>query len=455
MVHAQERVSPDTSVAAIIQKQFGERQVSASLYYPSAVKRFYTARQFSPVWVVKQKNQKSTWAAMLMIDCVLQYGLAHEDYHPKELLYDKLHLILEEPEKITNLQKARFDIILTDAMINLVNNLHFGKLNPYYTSARIDSEMINGFDAAQVLTLALGEADLMNNINAVQPRSKQYQDLQYQMYLIKEVYTGDCYETPEADVRRIAINMERLRWVGIEGDSYIQINIPSYSLTYYRPDTSYQFKVVVGKPSTPTPTLESMITHFTSAPEWKVPAKIFRKELLPKAIRDTAFLMNNHYAIYDRQGRFVDDRASLLLVKKNPENYYMTQSSGCDNALGLVVFRFKNIYDIYLHDTPEQKLFAKKERAFSHGCIRVEQAQKLAALLLNHDGTPGKIFTLLQAINNYQTKNFVLKTPVPIKVTYLTCEVINGYPVVYKDIYDLDERLEMQLYNIGQNLSKR
>jgi murein L,D-transpeptidase YcbB/YkuD len=121
--------------------------------------------------------------------------------------------------------------------------------------------------------------------------------------------------------------------------------------------------------------------------------------------------------------------------------------------LGNIVFRFQNIYDIYLHDTPEKQLFGKDERAFSHSCIRVENAQHLAELLLEYGDDTNKIPILNKAVKSHLTKNISLKKPVPIKITYLTCEVKEGLTIVYKDIYNLDKSLEMALYNTTETLT--
>jgi murein L,D-transpeptidase YcbB/YkuD len=393
---------------------------------------------------------------MLLLDCVLQYGLAHEDYHPKELLYDPLHTMLEEPQKISNDRKARFDILLTDALITFMNNLHYGKLNPTYPSSKIDDGIDIPFHAETALASAMEQKDFMNAVVSVQPKSKQYAAMQDRMRLLKGQYQGDCYSIPEEEVRKIAINMERLRWAEIDGDTYVQINIPSYTLNFYQPDTVYEFKVVVGKTSAPTPSLNSDITYLTTFPEWKIPQKIFTKEILPKALKDTGYLNNNHYTIYDKSGNYVaPTRAKLLHVKYHPQLYYARQSSGCDNALGNIVFRFFNVYDIYLHDTPEQQLFKKTERAFSHSCVRVENAKELALLLLKYNNDAIKITLFNKALRSHQTRNISLKKSVPIKITYLTCEVKEGLVTNYKDIYNLDKSLEIALYNTTQTVTMK
>lgn len=446
-------VSGDTSLSSEINRQLATNALN--LYYPKSVKRFYAQNNYQSPWIKPQSGTGTTWQAMLMIDCVLQFGLSHNDYHPKDLLYPELHNILEKPGTVSIDRQARFDIMLTDAMINFINNLHFGKLNPDYPADKID-DLLTGFRAEKILANALLQTDLMTAIGNVQPKSKEYADMQDHMRQWTGQFTGDCYEVPESDIRRLAINMERVRWAGEDSAIFIQINIPSYTLKLYTPDSIYEFKVVVGKPEKPTPTLQSQINYFTTAPEWKVPNKIFRKELLPKALLDSAFIENNHFAIYDNKANYVEaSKANLVLVKNSPRNYHATQSSGCDNALGSIVFRFPNIYDIYLHDTPEQQLFSKNERDFSHGCVRVENAAKLAALLLKYSGSEYKTTAMQKALANNKTQNFTLQKPVPVKITYLTSEVHQGEVLTYKDVYNLDTNLEMIFYNSNRLFTTR
>ena len=106
-----------------------------------------------------------------------------------------------------------------------------------------------------------------------------------------------------------------------------------------------------------------------------------------------------------------------------------------------MVFRFENTYGIYLHDTSQKQLFNNEERALSHGCIRVQQADKFAELLLENDGSEDQLPILKNAMAGYKRKDFVLKQPIPIIITYLTCSIKNGTVVFYKDIYHLDSDL--------------
>lgn len=439
----------DTSVTAVIRNLITANAGKKTFYYPKSLERFYGRYEFQPKWITPDNDNKKTWEALLMFDCVLQFGLNHADYHPKELLFTTMHDILEKPLTVSASQKAWFDLLLSDALIAFMNHLHYGKLNPLYTRDILDKGETAGFCAEDILTEAMTKNDFMSAVLNVQPKIKEYVLMQDYMRLLKGQYVGDCYEAPEGIVRKLAINMERLRWAAINEDSFIHINIPSYILKLHLPDTTYRFKVVVGKPMNPTAVLRSSITYFSTAPDWKVPKKIFVKEMLPKALKNPLFLENNHLTIYNNQGNSVaTDKDSLMMVKKNPERYFMRQSAGCDNALGLVVFRFQNPYDIYLHDTPEQQFFERDVRALSHGCIRVQYAEKLASILLRVDGQEQKIKVLHQAMANYQPKNFNLRKSIPLIITYLTCEVNEDGVVEYDDIYKQDKALELAFYGV-------
>lgn len=443
----------DSTISASIKTTIAR---SAGLYFPASVKRFYENNHYQLTWIAPATVKTHAAEAMLLLDCVLQFGLNYADYHPKHLTYQKLNALTKDFYSEPDSEKTQFDIMLTDALITYMNHLHYGKLNPYYPTDKIEAATVTGFNAAATLAEALAEKDFMSAFLTVQPQSAAYRALQYHMHLLTGLYVGDCYETPDSVIRKIAVNMERLRWMNSNSETYIDVNIPSYTLTFHQADTETQFKVIVGKPDAPTPTLQSAISYFETAPEWRIPQKIFKTETLVKALNNKDYLENSHIAIYSRNGKLIEiNKARLFRIKQSPGNYYATQSSGCDNSLGLIVFRFANIYDIYLHDTPEQNLFAKNERAFSHGCIRVEQAEKLAGLLLKNEGSEGKIPAVHNDIATLKHQIFTLKKPVPIKVTYLTCSVNKGILIMYKDIYKLDNSLEMALYSTELPLAMR
>ena len=212
------------------------------LYYPNSVERFYKATGFRLAWIAPDTVKTHAWDAMLLLDCVIQYGLNHADYHPGQLLYPKLHELIENPGK-SNKQTAFYDIMLTDAVIAFANNLHYGRLNPEWPAAKIDNKPKAGFRAEDVLTNALNQKDFYSAIISAQPTSASYRSMQYKMHLVTGLYTGDCYETPESVIRLMAVNLERMRWVNGNVSNFIAINIPSKILSYYINDTVYRFKI--------------------------------------------------------------------------------------------------------------------------------------------------------------------------------------------------------------------
>ena len=436
-----------TEISSELSGQLFNAEGLTELHLPNSVKRFYIENGFQPVWIKSQDETGHTWQAMLMLSCVVEFGLTPLDYHPDKLSQDTLFTMLNSPEKFGSGVKARYEIVLTDAMLTFINHLHYGKLNPEYTSQRIDKFENLPFRANEMLLQALDVEDLMSAVADVQPKNKLYQDLQSYLHLAKGQYLDDCYELPEADLRLAAINMERLRWADLKDEFHLHVNIPTYTLDVHQSDSIHSYKVIVGRRQTQTPIFSSSITHFSTAPDWLVPKNIFVKELLPKAVQQPDYLETHHYKVYDQQGNRIEaDKSMLREISKNPAGYSMRQSSGPNSALGAVVFRFPNRFNVYLHDTPEKKLFSRDKRAFSHGCIRVEKALDLAALLLQYDGASDKIQQMRENAALYHKSDFKLTKPVPIKVTYITCTFKDGQVVRYDDIYGLDKDLEMKLF---------
>ncbi|MFD0940224.1 L,D-transpeptidase family protein [Pedobacter boryungensis] len=427
--------------------QLNNPQMLKRLNFPNTVKRFYEKSNFETNWLTSEENSGPTVMAMLLLDCVKQYGLQLRDYHPEILTYEKLHNLFSVNSQISTAQKIEFELMLSDAMVSMINNLHYGAFNPTLNRFSIDNGIKGGLYADVFLHTAIKSPNLRETILTVQPNIDQYKQLQAYMKLIMGQYACDSYETPEQEIRTIAINMERLRWIGIENSSYLFVNIPSFKLTYYTNDKTLEYKIVVGKASTPTPTLVSTIGYLETAPDWKIPSKIFINEMLPKAQKDLAYFENNHMAVYDQKEHFVPINVQTLAqIKQNPKIYHARQTAGCDNALGKVVFRFANPHDIYLHDTPEQQYFSQSKRAFSHGCIRVSNAEQLAQILMENDGQGNRIADLKKSMANYNKQRFALKKPLPIIITYLTITVEDGLLAKHADIYLKDKSLENKMF---------
>lgn len=438
-----------------LSKQLNDAHLLHQLNFPNSVKRFYAQPVFEPNWLRSEENIAPTVSAMLLLDCVKQFGLQHASYHPNILTYERMYAILAKKNGVPAAKKVEFELMLTDAMISMINHLHFGAYNPSLSPSEIDNGIPGRLKAEEFLRTATASRNVMDTILTVQPKIEQYRELQGYMKLIAGQYLCDSYETPALELKKIAMNMERLRWISLDQDTYLHVNIPSFQLFYQRGNTMLQYKVVVGSAVTPTPTLQSAVYLIETGPDWKVPEKIFINELLPKAIKDNAFFENNHMVVYDTKANPVSiNKTTLNTIKENPKKYFLRQSAGCDNALGKVVFRFANSYAIYLHDTPDQLYFKKAKRALSHGCIRVENAGKLGALLLQQDHQEKMIEPLTSAIETYTKATFQLNHPVPIIITYLTYTVQDKLLIKHNDVYHLDLALEQLMYGKVEQLNK-
>ncbi|HEX9365759.1 MAG TPA: L,D-transpeptidase family protein [Vicinamibacterales bacterium] len=240
-------------------------------------------------------------------------------------------------------------------------------------------------------------------------------------------------------LQQITLNLERWRWLPSDlGERYILVNIPEYRLEVWDHATvPLSMRVVVGKRDTPTPIFTDAMTHVVFAPYWNVPSAIAKNETVPHALRDPAFLQRTHMDVLDKDGRPVDP-ASI-----DPENlgaYRFRQRPGSSNSLGLVKFMFPNQFNVYLHDTPVDSLFARATRSFSHGCVRIEQPDKLAQYVLG-DQPSWTAERISQAMHAGEEMTVKLTHPLPVYLGYWTARIsADGIPQFRDDLYGIDAR---------------
>jgi murein L,D-transpeptidase YcbB/YkuD len=215
------------------------------------------------------------------------------------------------------------------------------------------------------------------------------------------------------------------------------VNIPSASLFVYQNDSLLlSSKIIAGKPSTPTPTLSSAITDVIVYPYWNVPHKIATRELLPQIKRNRSFLTSNGFEVLSSSGRVLDpSQINWHSLSSSNFPYTLRQSTGCDNALGVLKFNFYNPFTVYLHDTPYKGLFFLNKRFFSHGCMRVEKPIELSQLLLQEKASD--IDTLIRTcLKDQKPHDIKLEKPLPILVLYSTVWFNESGDVrFYEDVY--------------------
>jgi len=237
-----------------------------------------------------------------------------------------------------------------------------------------------------------------------------------------------------------ALNTIRcLRCIRTQYPRVIAVNIPSATLLLYNADTVLmESRTVVGKYSTRTPTLGSIVTEVVLYPYWMVPGKIATKELLPLIKRSSAFLDANNFQVLNLQGKVVNP-ATIDWTGLNAGNfpYILRQSTGCDNALGILKLNFYSPFGVYLHDTPWKSMFGFNKRYFSHGCIRVEKAIELARFVLNDNTVAIDTITEKGCLQNQKPISVPALQKVPLFVLYNTAWADSSGTVrFYEDVYE-------------------
>lgn len=233
-------------------------------------------------------------------------------------------------------------------------------------------------------------------------------------------------------IEQILINMNRMMWMpDITSQQLIEVNIPEFMLNVYEGTAkAFAIKVVVGKEGANTTMFSGDLNQIVFSPYWNIPSSIVEEEILPAMKKDANYLQKHH----------------MEIVSKKDSVPELRQVPGNDNPLGKVKFLFPNSYDIYFHDTPAKGLFEKSKRAFSHGCIRLQDARKLANYLLKDDASwnPEKID---QAMNSGKEQYVRVKKPVPVAITYFTAWVDEYGQLNFRDdIYKHDEKTREKLF---------
>ncbi len=240
-------------------------------------------------------------------------------------------------------------------------------------------------------------------------------------------------------IRQLRINMERLRWLPRDlGERYVLVNIAGFRLTAAEQGKHVlNMRIIVGRNYRSTPSFDSSISHMILNPYWNVPASIARKDLLPKQQNDASYFSTagiKVYSGYNSNSEALDPATIDWHKIKKGFPYVLRQDPGHKNALGTIKFMFANPFNIYLHDTPSKRLFAKDIRTFSSGCIRLEKPMELAAFSLgNQNGLSDR--------KSKKTVRINLPEPLPIYVVYMTTWVDNQNKVHFsRDIYGRDKR---------------
>jgi murein L,D-transpeptidase YcbB/YkuD len=248
------------------------------------------------------------------------------------------------------------------------------------------------------------------------------------------------------NIQKLAMNMERVRWLPRElGQRHVFVNQAAFELRLMDRETiRWSTKVIVGKPETQTAVFSDEMETVVINPYWGVPQSIIRYEMMPRLARDRRYLDRLGYEVVNSKGRIVSSRSVNWWAYGRTIPFGVRQPPGDGNALGRIKFLFPNSHDIYMHDTPTKELFAEPVRAFSHGCVRVENPRQMAEHVL---GWQRK--RVDDMIATGQNRNISLDKHIPVHLNYFTAwPDESGKVVFYPDVYNRDTRLDKALNTI-------
>ena len=245
-------------------------------------------------------------------------------------------------------------------------------------------------------------------------------------------------------IDQIKINLERYRWISKElGTHYVLVNIADYSMQVLKNEKlTFKEKVIVGKPFRKTPVFSSKMSYMVVNPTWTVPPTILFNDILPEVKKNPGYLATKNIRVLQGQGSSVSiiDPYTIDWTALSRGNfpYILRQDPGPINALGVVKFMFPNQYNVYIHDTPSKELFERSDRAFSSGCIRLNNPLSFAKYLLQEDPKWNEE-RLNKVIANGMEQSIMLDKPLNVHILYLTSWVDNGQVHFRNDLYQRDK----------------
>lgn len=399
---------------------------------------------------VDPESLKTTWniqrtSPELRIDLRLESALAggsirksFEELYPSFTIYKKmrdgLRQLFDDQSRFTREPVAAWKPLKTDKSVKLgeSNNIipeirkrlyFWGFLQPYET----DEEKV--YDSI-----------MESGIKILQKRHGMEPD-----GVIGQGTIHAANQTPEDLISTASVNLERLRWLpdSIKDLELILVNTANFQLDFIqRRDTVLSSRVIVGKSYHSTPQFSAPMSYIVFSPTWTVPSSITRNEIIPAVKKDNQYLAKKNMKLLTSSGTVVDPN-TVDWNKVTPRNfpYIVRQEPGEQNALGLVKFMFPNKYSVYIHDTPSRSLFAREDRALSHGCIRIQKPFELAKLLLSFDSNWNDEKIRL-AMKQAREQTVMLDRKIPVVILYLTYWTdAMGNPYFRRDIYNRDAEI--------------
>ncbi len=414
----------------------------------TGVRAFYQARAFAPLWLDGNAPSPRAKDAIAFLRNVGADGLDPTDY-PAPGFADA------SPERL-----AADELRLTNSVLTFVRHASIGRMAFSRVSGSVYYDLKSP-DPADVLGKLAATDNIGRMLDGFHPQHKAYKALKAELakarsgkVVVSEAATapkvmkptkskkGRHADEPTVQAKPAAVsidtimaNMERWRWMPHDlGATYVAVNVPDYTLKVVKNDAPvWSTRIVVGKPGgQATPLLTETMKFITVNPTWNVPPSIIHNEYLPALARDPGALA----------------RVGLQVGRNRDGSIRIFQPPGERNALGRIRFNFPNRFLVYQHDTPQKHLFDHTARAYSHGCMRVQNPDQYAEVLLSlSQPEEGYTANRIRSLYGKGERGITFKTPIPVHITYQTAFVDDaGKLQVRPDVYGLDKTMIAMLH---------
>lgn len=404
---------------------------------PRELRAFYAARDHRPIWFRDGAAGEEAQALLRLIASARYDGLDPDDYKPRAIL-SALKRAGDEDADAEDFAKA--ETLLSRSFVALARDMRRpadmgviypdAELRPRVPSQR---ELLEQAAAAPSLSAYLERVGWMNPLYGRLRQAAAVRGGFDRDYADRDDFNRDDMD---ADLTPVRANLDRLRALPADlGKRFVLVDAAAARLWMYENGrVRGTMRVVVGKPSEPTPMMAALIRYASVNPYWNLPPDLVRLRVAPGAIEQGGgFLKTKRFEAlsgWTQDARVVDPSTiDWQAVKDGRIDARVRQLPGPNNAMGRIKFMFPNTHGIYLHDTPEKALLREDDRLFSSGCVRLEDAPRLARWLF---GKPVKITT------GTPERRVDLPEPVPVYITYQTVAA-EGEGIVYRpDVYGRD-----------------